>query len=340
MELAPTRQAQRLEPPIALTALTEQVRAAAHASHDHADIRLRETELQEDGAWRYNGEAGCLSRHALGQLCGRLELPGGGTAPASYLARCPVPLARENLNHWLAHSRRSEQVVLVRTRSAEAAGEAPLVRAVLSDRYAAVDHLQLLESLPELVSQHGLGLQAWSLDDEQLTLRLTVPGEHPASLKDPIRVGLHLSNSEVGLGRISITALLTRLVCMNGLVVKVADLGGLHRRHIGRAGESLAETVQAGMSRVFQEADEAARRFVRLREQPAPQPLEAFLERTVRDGDLPEGLALQVTPLLEGETLYDVVNGFTRAAQQFPVAERLRIETTMSQFLRDGRNWS
>jgi len=79
---------------------------------------------------------------------------------------------------------------------------------------------------------------------------------------------------------------------------------------------------------------------VRLREPPAPQPLEAFLERTVRDGDLPEGLALQVAPLLEGETLYDVVNGFTRAAQRFPVAERLRIETAMSRFLRDGRNWS
>jgi hypothetical protein len=30
------------------------------------------------------------------------------------------------------------------------------------------------------------------------------------------------------------------------------------------------------------------------------------------------------------------VNAFTLAAQAFPVAERLRIETGMSQFLRDG----
>jgi hypothetical protein len=39
---------------------------------------------------------------------------------------------------------------------------------------------------------------------------------------------------------------------------------------------------------------------------------------------------------LEGESLYDLGNAFTLAAQAFLVAERRRIETGMSQFLRDG----
>jgi hypothetical protein len=42
--------------------------------------------------------------------------------------------------------------------------------------------------------------------------------------------------------------------------------------------------------------------------------------------------------LLEGESLFDVVNAFTRLAQGFPVAERVRIESLMSRFLQHGAN--
>jgi hypothetical protein len=214
------------------------------------------------------------------------------------------------------------------------------VRAILSDRYAAVDHLPLLQTLEQLLPQQGLSLGGWSLDDEQLTLRIVADADHPASLQDALRVGLHVSNSEVGLGCVSLTALVTRLVCSNGLVVKVADLGGLHRRHVGRAGENLQETVHGALPQVLAEAEQAVQRFARLREQPAPQPLEPFLQRTAKEAELPEEHLPRLTSVLEGETLYDVINAFTRVAQGFPVAERVRLETAMSRFLRDGTNWN
>jgi len=332
MELAPTHRAQHLEDRLRLGELVEHVRSISQRRSDHGGIVLGNTRVNEDGTWRYNGEAGRLSRHALAQLCARLELPEGGTVPASYLARCPAPLVADNLNHWLDRPERQQQEVFVRTEQSPDS-DAPRVRAVLSNRYAIVDHLPLLETLDGLLPEHGLQVRAWSLDDEQLTLRLHVPGDHPASLDDPLRIGLHLSNSEIGLGRISITALITRLVCTNGLVVKVADLGGIHRKHVGRAGESLADVVRAAIPRVLTEADEAARRFVHLRQVPVPEPLEQFVARTAAGAELPEAVGREALSLVEGDSLFDVVNAFTRLAQRFPVAERVRIETHMSQFL-------
>lgn len=332
MELALIRQAQRLETSAPLEALLELAHADRHACRDHPLIRLGDTALLESGAWRYNGEAGLLSRHSLAQLCTRLELPGGGTVPAGYLSRCPGELAAENLNHWLQGEKCRDRRVFVRTKEGPTTG--PQVRAVLSDRYAVADHSVLLEALCELIPWYDLVLQAWSYDDEQLTLRLNARGEHPVSLRDPLRIGVQISNSEIGLGRIAITALITRLVCSNGLVVKVADLGGVHRRHVGRAGEDLESVLRSGMRRVLEEADVACRRFVRLRDEPAPAPVDEYVRQSVRRYDLPERVGELAVQHLAGETLYDVVNAFTRAAQAFPVAERLHIETTVSQFLR------
>jgi hypothetical protein len=180
--------------------------------------------MRVDGSWLFNGTIGTLSRHALSQLRARLELPGGGTVPAGYLARCPSPLAADHLNHWLSHLNQEGQRVLVRTRK-DRDCRLPTVRAVLSQRYAPVEHAPLLVTLRDLASQYNLSVQAWSLDDEQLILRLLVHADDAASLDDPLRLGLQVSNSEVGLGTISISAFITRLVCTNGLVIKVADLG-------------------------------------------------------------------------------------------------------------------
>lgn len=338
MELLPTHQAKQLEGPTALEGVVEHARSIALEDHDYPEVVLPDTWVEEDGNWRFDEAWGKLSRHALTQLCARLPLPTGGVAPASYLARCPNFLAAANLNHWLARSKEIERLVLVRTRQNGAPDLG--VRAILSDRYAVVDHLPLLETLEHLLPQQGLSLGGWSLDDEQLTLRIVADADHPASLQDPLRIGLHVSNSEIGRGCISLTALITRLVCSNGLVVKVADLGGLHRRHVGRTGENLQEIVHGALPQVLAEADQAVQRFTRLREQPAPQPLAPFLERTAKAAELPDEHLPRLISVLEGETLYDVINAFTRVAQGFPVAERVRLETAMSRFLRDGANWN
>jgi hypothetical protein len=142
------------------------------------------------------------------------------------------------------------------------------------------------------------------------------------------------------LGSISITAFLMRLVCSNGMVVRIADLGGLHRRHIGRAGDNLQEAVHGVLPEILAQGEEAARRFLGLKSEAAPQPLDEYLKRTAERLELPETALKQVEKVIEGETMYDVVNAFTRTAQGYAVAERVRIETLVSQFLSDRHNWN
>ena len=339
MELANAYEAKALQGPADLDEVIDQVGDEAPLYRDHAGVDLQHTWVEEDGSFRYNGSAARLTRHSLGQLCSRMKLPDGGSVPAGYLARCPSELAAQNLNHWIRQLPQGEDVrALVRCRES-GAGRSETVRAVLSPRYAFADHLDLLLALREGLGEvpgHAFRLAAWSLDDFRMTLRLHLDGENPATLDDLLRIGVHLSNSEVGLGSISIQGLITRLVCSNGLVVKVAELGIVQRRHVGRAGESLDALVREGLPRVLAGVREAARRFVLLKDKPVDGPIEEYLEKTARRFDLPEAVVPKALSSLEGETLYDLVNAFTRAAQGFPVAERLQVETAMSAFLKGG----
>jgi hypothetical protein len=323
----------KLEEPLPLEEILDQVQEDSLLRDDFTDIALGETRMEETGEWRFGENRGRFTRHSLAQICAYLKLPGGGTVPSRYLARCPNALAAKNLNHWLETLELPEKV-FVRTHK-EGSSCPCVIRAILSDTYAAVNNEDVLETLLELIPNQRLGVQSWSLDDEQMTLRLILDSDHPASLDDPLRVGLHVSNSEVGLKKVSISSLITRLVCSNGLVVNVGDLGGVHRRHVGRAQESLYGFVHDGLTKVLLEADQAAYRLVQLREKPAPEPVEAFIEKTAKEMELPEGIAEKAIEALEGETIYDVINGFTLCAQDLPVAERLLVETAMSKFLRD-----
>lgn len=341
MELVETNQARRLEPPTGLDDLVERARNRATLYEDHTEVILGCTLMEDDGRWRYRftEDGGQLSRHALGQLCARLMISGGGTLPAAYLARCPGSLAAVNVNYWLAHGRNAGRKVLVRAIQGDSLWYSG-IRAVLSPRYAFVDHLPLLETLSDMVPGYNLSLQGWSFDDELLTLRLVLNEDHPASLADPLRIGLHITNSEIGLAKVSIAAYVTRLVCSNGMVVRCAELAGIHRRHVGRAGEDLYPVVYRGLTEVLREADEAAWRFDQLRSRDVPRPVEDFVRRTAREAELPDSYVRNVLAALEGETYYALINAFTRVAQELPVAERVRIETTMSQFLREARNGS
>jgi hypothetical protein len=331
MELAAVNRAKQLEAPAGLKYVIEQVYEEAALSTDYETVKLKDTRVTEEGIWEFGSGRGRLSLHSLGQLCGYLKLPGGGTVPARYLAKCPDALAAQNLNGWIEKKIGSETAFV---RCWEDGGDSPsTVRAILSSKYAAADHADVLETLEELIQFRPMSLQGWSLDDEQMVLRLSLDRDCPASLDDPVRAGILIRNSEVGLGCISIHAFVTRLVCSNGMVVNLADLGGVKRRHVGRAVSSLRLLIQDGLIRVLKEAEEAARRFVGLKEVLAPKPLEPFVERFVRESDLPAPVGKQAVELMAEETLYGLVNAFTQAAQSFAVTDRLRIETAASRLL-------
>lgn len=331
MKLASIDRARHLSPAAPLEEIAERLEARRCFQDKPVTITLGDTRMETD-LWRYDGHKDLLTSHSLRQLCERLSTATGVNVSAGYLARCPDLLAALNLNFWLRRPECKTKRVMVRSgwlpHSTQTA-----VSAVLSDRYAVVDHLPLMQTLSPLAAERGLEVQSWSLDDEQFTLRLVKPEDHPISLKEPLRVGLHISNSEVGLGCISIAAYLFRLVCTNGLIIKVAMLSGVHRRHIGRAGDSLAQIVHSSMSEVMDQADQAASRFIALKQKEVPKPIEKQVSQISSQLELPMPVNKRVMETLEGETYYDLINAYTRVAQSFPVAIRIRVETGMSRFL-------
>ena len=97
-------------------------------------------------------------------------------------------------------------------------------RAFLSNRYRRIDNLDIAGIvLPVLQEMEGMHFESCQLTDSRMYIKVVntrleaevVPG-------DIVQSGIIISNSEVGLGSVSIQPLVYRLVCSNGMVVNDA----------------------------------------------------------------------------------------------------------------------
>lgn len=152
--------------------------------------------------------------------------------PAKYydemLEKQPGLLAT-NVNTWMGEK---DQAYMVR--SYDQGDNGLLARAFLSDRYRRLDNLDVAEAtLPLFAGRDGFEIVSAAVTERKFYLKVVnhrletevVPG-------DIVQAGVVISNSEVGLGSVSVQPLLYRLVCLNGMTVN--DFGE-RRTHVGRA---------------------------------------------------------------------------------------------------------
>ena len=163
-----------------------------------------------------------LNATAHRQLGGYLRIP------ASYYGRMlqeDPELLAYNVNRWLHDV---QEPKLMRTMNGT-------VRALLSNRYWCVDHLELLRVAGPVFDQiPGLTVRSCGLTESRMYVEVinqrlqqdVVPG-------DTVQYGIIITNSEVGMGAISIQPLIYRLVCTNGMVVSKRFGSGTHRIHKG-----------------------------------------------------------------------------------------------------------
>jgi hypothetical protein len=155
-------------------------------------------------------------------LCARMK------APSDYIADLPAKLQLAALNWGLAN-RANGSGALARL----AGGE---VRALLSDRYAALDDRYVLDAIQEVFQQAGLeaGARIVSLATGNTTaLRVTWPADAvPVKRGDVYQYGLDIANGEVGNRSQSITPMTHRVLCLNGM--RSWQTEATHRlRHVG-----------------------------------------------------------------------------------------------------------
>ena len=160
-----------------------------------------------------------------------------GTAldiPAKYydrMRREKPELLSENVNAWFASKGQS---YMVRTLGTTA-------RALLSARYRRIDNLEVASAvLPIFAGQEDMEIVSSAVTEQRLYLKIVnhrlerevVPG-------DIVQSGVVISNSEVGLGAVTVQPLVYRLVCVNGMVVN--DLRE-RKAHIGRAAKGMEDS--------------------------------------------------------------------------------------------------
>jgi hypothetical protein len=208
---------------LSLTDLARKIEANKELKRDYvADTSAMQMVIQDDNRPALeipsHGTFPIMS-HAHNQIGARTKIP------AAYYDRMVTDapqLLATNVNTWF---KRNPEKRMVRTLGGN-------TRAFLSNRYQRVENEQIAEAaLPVLYDLPGVQVVSSEVTDRRLYIHFTVPsiiGE--VKVGDVVQAGGIISNSEVGLGSISVSGLVWRLICLNGM--KTAD--AFRRNHVGR----------------------------------------------------------------------------------------------------------
>lgn len=173
--------------------------------------------------------------------------------PAKYydLMRMQKPeLLARNVNSWLTSR---DQSYMVRSMDY---GNGRVARALLSDRYRRIDNLEVASAvLPLFAGKEEMEVVSCEVTENKLHIKIVnhrlemavVPGDY-------VQAGVVISNSEVGLGAVSVQPLVYRLVCSNGLCVN--DFGE-RRAHVGRAAKALEDSYTIYTDETLEAEDKA-----------------------------------------------------------------------------------
>lgn len=132
-----------------------------------------------------------------------------------------------NVNGWFE---RQPSTRMIRTLDGTA-------RAFLSSKYRRIDNLEIAETVfPIIQSMKDARIESCEVTDSRMYIKVVNPRlEQEVVPGDIVQSGIVISNSEVGLGSVTVQPLVYRLVCSNGMVVNDA---AARRYHIGTRTEA------------------------------------------------------------------------------------------------------
>lgn len=116
---------------------------------------------------------------------------------------------------------------LIRTLSGDA-------RALLSSKYSIFDNMAVAQAVVPAIREMGeFQVKSVSLSETKMYMKFVFPGTRTeVAVGDTVESGVIVSNSEVGMGAVSVRQFMHRLVCLNGAVIDDAKFS---RRHSGKS---------------------------------------------------------------------------------------------------------
>jgi hypothetical protein len=222
--------------------------------------------------------------------------------PIQYLRKCPPEVQAYNMNHWIRKEKNEE--LFVRFDEQE-------IRALFTKIYKPVDNFQVIERLDSLGYRPDTKVQC-DLDGTFMSLNIPDGNKTFSINGDKITPGISICNSEVGLSSLHIAAFFLRLVCTNGMVSKT-EISSSYRHVSTKVLNEFPEVIEKVSGEIAGKRDQ----FRISIESPVDNPgstIEAF-NRQFQLGKIEKEAVEWAWPLEAGETMFSVVNTYTRAAQ-------------------------
>lgn len=175
----------------------------------------RISRIELDGVGEFN-----TTEHTNSQIAERAGIP------KKYFDRMKndfTELLDYNVNYLWEHE---PQKRMIRTLKDNA-------RAYLSDRYRRLDNYELAHSILPVIKELGDDVKVVSseITDKRMYWKMLFPKiEGEVRKGDVIQAGLVISNSEIGLGAFTVSHLLYRLICLNGMIGE----NSIRKYHVGR----------------------------------------------------------------------------------------------------------
>ncbi len=248
-----------------------------------------------------------LQVHALQQLCTRTGVP------YVYLKKCPPALKELDVAWFMQNAEEKKDVMLRIVRENQ-------VRAIMSDRYAPFDDIELFKILADFMDGTEKVVMK-SIEDRSSHVSVTWPSSKAeVQPGDVVEQGVHVANSEIGLRSVTVMGFVYRLRCKNGLVSREKK-GGF--RHIGDP-ERIRSNILQVIDDVKNDAGRLVEKFKASVSRQITEPVE-FIDKLAQENDLSkeEYQAILNSFLSEpSKTLFGVVNAVSNSAQAIPDADR------------------
>ncbi|MGO9138136.1 MAG: hypothetical protein ACLQBC_10780 [Syntrophales bacterium] len=242
------------------------------------------------------GEQHTLRLIAQQSIANRLGIP------IQYLRKCPPEIQKLNMNYWIEKERNEE--LLFRFDGDD-------VRAIFTPRYIPTDNLEVLERLRSLNYSRDRKVQS-SLDDNFMMVNIPDERETFKVNGDRMTPGISVSNSEVGLASLSISAFVLRLKCTNGMISKTAVSASY--RHVSA---KILKDFPEVLNNVSLELEKQKDQFRLSLESKVENPestIQSFNRQFELGKDEKEAVDWAL-PLEYGFTMFHVINVYTKAAQ-------------------------
>ena len=172
--------------------------------------------------------------------------------PAKYydMMKAQKPnLLAQNVNAWFGDR---DQSYMIRSMDY---GAGRVARALLSDRYRRIDNMEIATAvLPLFAGQEGMEVMSCEVTENRLYLKIVNHRLEMACVGDRVQAGVVISNSEVGLGAVSVQPLVYTLACTNGMVVSSL---GERRAHVGRAAKAMEDSFDLYSDETMEAEDKA-----------------------------------------------------------------------------------